>query len=217
MAEKEILIQKGDTFQMDVFWGDEDVIVRKPITAISLATGAPRISATAHGMVTGMKAFVTMAEGMTDINHNGPVRLSDMEQVTVIDAGVVEFNGVNPVRDNGRPWPEYTQGGFLCYYNPQSLAGVTALMEITDKLDGTLLASSDAAKAPKNIIDIVVDNANKKFTITILPAKTKALTFKKGVAEFKATTSLGVVKKLKLTSTPDDEPDPVRVANDILP
>ncbi len=216
MVDKEILIQKGDTFTLDVYWYDSDVVVRKPITAISLASGAPRVTATGHGMASGMQAFVILVEGMTDINAEHPENISfyDMHPVTVVSADVVEFNGINPVKDNGQPWSAYTSGGFLCYYAPQSLAGVVASMSIYDRQDGVMWASSEASAAPLNIIGIVVDAANKKFSVSIPDDKTKALTAKKGVAEFRVTTLAGTKKRLKLTSTPVDTPDPVRVVND---
>ena len=57
MTDKEILIQKGKTFSLVVRWETEP-IVRKAITAISLATGAPRLTISSHGITDGWNGTV---------------------------------------------------------------------------------------------------------------------------------------------------------------
>ena len=208
MAEKEILIQKGKTFSLVVRWETEPII-RKAITGISLATGAPRLTVNAHGAPDGWRGMPYAVEGMKPLNDIG------YQSMTVIDANTIEFNSVTPVDDNGRVWSAYTSGGFLMFYTPQSLFGYTARIDIKDKIGGTVWASSDVADAPKDIIDIVVNDAAKTITLSIPATDTAALTAKKGVADLELVSAGGVVTKLKLTSGEQDEPDSVRVSGEV--
>ncbi len=208
MAEKEILIQKGKTFSLVIRWETEPII-RKAITGISLATGAPRLTVNAHGAPDGWRGMPYAVEGMKPLNDIG------YQSMTVIDANTIEFNSVTPVDDNGRVWSAYTSGGFLMFYTPQSLFGYTARIDIKDKIGGTVWASSDVADAPKDIIDIVVNDAAKTITLSIPATDTAALTAKKGVADLELVSAGGVVTKLKLTSGEQDESDSVRVSGEV--
>lgn len=208
MADKEILIERGKTFTLVVRWETEPII-RKAITAISLVSGAPRLTVASHGAPDGWRGMPYAVEGMKQINDIG------YQSMTVIDANTVEFNAITPVDDNGRVWPAYTSGGFLMFNTPQDLTGYTARMDIKDKIGGTVWASSEVADTPYDIITIVVDNATKTITLTIDAADTSALTAKKGVADLELVSPTGVVTKLKLTSGEQDEPDAVRVAGEV--
>lgn len=208
MAEKEILIQKGKTFTLVVRWETEPVI-RKPITAISLAFGAPRLTVASHGSPDGWRGMPYAVEGMKQINDIG------YQSMTVVDSNTVEFNEVTPVDDNGRVWPAYTAGGFLMFNTPQDLTGYTARMDIKDKIGGTVWASSEVADAPNDIITIVVSNATKTIQLSISATDTAVLTAKKGVADLELVSPTGVVTKLKLTNGKQDEPDTVRVAGEV--
>jgi len=116
MTDKEILIQKGKTFSLVVRWETEPV-VRKAITAISLANGAPRLTISSHGIPDGWNGTVYGVEGMKQINDVG------VQQLTVIDSNTIELNGVTPVDDNGKMWPAYTSGGFVKFYTTKRVGG----------------------------------------------------------------------------------------------
>ena len=208
MADKEILIQKGKTFSLVVRWETEP-IVRKAITAISLATGAPRLTIPSHGITDGWNGALYGVEGMKQINDVG------VQQLTVIDSNTIELNGVTPIDDNGKMWSAYTSGGFVKFYTPKSLSGYTARMDIKDKIGGTVWASSEVADTPYDIIDIALDDVTKTITLTVDAVDTAALTAKKGVADLELVSAGGVVTKLKLTQGDQDEPDPVRVAGEV--
>ena len=208
MTDKEILIQKGKTFSLVVRWETEP-IVRKAITAISLATGAPRLTISSHGITDGWNGTVYGVEGMKQINDVG------VQQLTVIDSNTIELNGVTPIDDNGKMWSAYTSGGFVKFYTPKSLSGYTARMDIKDKIGGTVWASSEVADTPYDIIEITVDDAAKTITLTIDAVDTAALTAKRGVADLELVSVGGVVTKLKLTQGEQDEPDAVRVAGEV--
>lgn len=208
MTDKEILIQKGKTFSLVVRWETEP-IVRKAITAISLATGAPRLTISSHGITDGWNGTVYGVEGMKQINDVG------VQQLTVIDSNTIELNGVTPVDDNGKMWPAYTSGGFVKFYTPQSLAGYTARMDIKDKVGGTVWASSEVADSPFDIINITVSDEAKTTTIVAPAEDTAALTARRGVADLEMVSLGGVVTKLKLTQGNQEDPDPVRVVGEV--
>lgn len=215
MAEKEILIQKGKTFSLVVRWETEP-IVRKAITAISLTTGAPRLTVTGHGMPDGWRCAIYGVKGMKQINaSNTPPRPADYHEATVVDANTLALNNVTPIDDSGNDWGAYTSGGFIQYFTPQSLAGYTARMDIKDKIGGTTWASSELADAPYNIIAIDVADASKTITLTVSATDTAALTAKKGIADLELVSAGGVVTKLKLTQGEQEDPDPVRVVGEV--
>ena len=215
MADKEILIQKGKTFTLVVRWETEPII-RKAVTAISFATGAPRLTVVGHGIPDGWRAAIYGVKGPKELNaKNSPPRSSDYQTLTVIDTNTIELNSVTPVDDNGSDWPAYVSGGFIQFYTPQSLSGYTARMDIKDKVGGVVWASSEIADAPKNIVGIVISDATKTITLTIPATDTAALTVKKGVADLEMVSGGGVVTKLKLTQGARDEPDVVRVAGEV--
>lgn len=212
---KEITIRKGSTFSLPVMWASQQV-TRKPITAISLTSGAPRIEATGHGLPNGWQSWVTRAKGMTQINaENTPPRDSDMRIGTKISSDIVEFNDISPVDDNGKEWPAYTGGGFLEYNTPVDITGYTADLTIKDKIGGTVLASTKVSLAPLNIITATVDAANYVINLEISAAATAALLWKKGLADLEMTSPTGKVTKLKMCVGPDEEPDPVVVYGEV--
>ena len=183
-ADKDITILQGSAFNVPVRWMDGDRIIRKPITGISIASGAPRLTVAAHGCPNGWPSAVTLVKGMTPINaKNAEPKGADYRVTTVIDSNTLEYNAVSPVDDNGREWPAYTSGGFVQWFAPMDLAGKSASMVIYDKKGGTVLASTEAAHAPLDVITATVDTANKVITFNIKSSDTADFTWKKGVYE----------------------------------
>lgn len=190
---RDLAIQQGKTFSLVIRWESEPVI-RKAITAISLASGAPRLTVAGHGLTNGWRCAVTRAKGMTQINaENYPLRSSDYHPATVIDTDTVEFNDVTPVDDNGKEWPAYVSGGFLEWYSPVDLTGQTARMKIKDKIGGTVLASTELGDAPLNVLSIAIDNAAKTITLTIAATDTDDFAWKTGVYDLEMVSATGVV------------------------
>lgn len=210
-----IKIRKGSTFALPVMWSSTQV-TRKPITAISLASGAPRLEASGHGAPNGWACWVTRAKGMTQINAaDAKIDERDMHYATKISADIVEFNDISPVDDNGKEWPAYTGGGFLEYNTPVDITGYTADLTIKDKIGGTVLASTKVEHAPLNIITATVDAANHVINLEISATATAALAWKKGVADLEMTSPTGKVTKLKVCTGPDEEPDQVAVYGEV--
>ena len=190
---KDLTIQQGKTFSLVLRWETEPVI-RKPITAISLGSGAPRLSVASHGVPSGWRCYVTRVLGMTQLNaENSPPRSSDFHQITVIDTGTVELNDIDPVDANGREWPAYISGGFLCLNTPVDLTGYTARMKIKDKVGGTVLASTDGLDAPKNVLTIAVDNSGKTIALSIPATDTDDFAWKTGMYDLEMVSASGVV------------------------
>ena len=196
MADKDLTIQQGKTFSLVIRWETEPV-VRKPITGISLTSGAPRLNVPSHAIPNGWRCYVTLVKGMAEINaKNNPPKNSDIQIATVVDPSTVEFNAVNPINENGREWSDYVSGGFLQYNTPVDLTGYTARMDIKDKVGGTVLASTDVLDAPKNVLTINVDNATKTITLSILATNTDDFAWTKGVYDLEMVGPTGTVTSI---------------------
>ncbi|TXH57182.1 MAG: hypothetical protein E6Q97_04775 [Desulfurellales bacterium] len=185
---KDIAILQGKTFTLVLRW-ETAPIIYKAISAISLASGAPRLTVTGHGLPDGWRCAVQRVQGMTPINaKNSPPKDKDYQQASVIDANTIELNSVSPVDENGNEWPAYVSGGFVLYNTPASLAGFTARMAIKDKIGGTLLHSLTTENA-----GIALYDTNKTITLTIPATATDDFAWKKGVYDLEMVSGTGVV------------------------
>lgn len=190
---KDLVIQQGKTFSLVIRWESEP-IVRKPITGISFATGAPVLTVVGHGLTNGWRAAVALVKGPTQLNAaSNPPRVADYHPVTVIDADHVEFNDLTPVDGNGREWPAWVSGGFLIYNTPVDLTGYTARMKIKDKVGGTVLASTEAGDAPLDVLAIAIDNSAKIITLTIEATATDDFAWRSGVYDLEMVSATGKV------------------------
>lgn len=210
MAIKKTLnIVRGKTTSLVIRW-ETAPVVSKAITAISFATGFPRLTVPLHEAKNGWRAYVTGVQSPKQINaQNNPPRSSDYHEVTFIDTNTVEFNGLLPVDENGRDWAAYTSGGFLQYNTPKSLAGATVRVKVKDKIGGTVLLSTQAGDAPLNLIVATADDTNKVITIEIPATVTEDLTWEKGVWEVEIESSTGVVESVIA-------PSPVTVGDEVV-
>jgi hypothetical protein len=201
MATKQTLkIVRGKTVQLVLRWETEPV-VSKPITAISLATGFPRLTVPSHGATDGWSGYVTSVQGMKQINaENIPPRSSDYHKATVIDSNTIEFNGLNPVDENGRDWTAHTSGGFFKYSTAKTLTGLAVRVKVKDRIGGTVLLSTEAADAPVNVITVAADNVSKIIQIEIPASATEGLEFDNAVWEVEAEDGTGVVEPVIATS-----------------
>ena len=94
MAIKKTLnIVRGKTTSLVIRW-ETTPVVSKAITAISFATGFPRLTVPYHGAKNGWRVYATGVQSPKQINaQNNPPRSSDYREATVIDADTIEFNG----------------------------------------------------------------------------------------------------------------------------
>ncbi|MHB0965268.1 MAG: hypothetical protein ACYC36_02330 [Bellilinea sp.] len=122
---------------------------------------------------------------MSQINaQNFPPRGGDLHAATALTADTLALDDVNSA-----DYQAYTQGGFLIYNTPVSLAGMTAEMVIRDApLTGTVLATLTSTAG------IVLDDAAKTITARL---DTAALTWTVGYYTLELTdTATGKVVQL---------------------
>lgn len=189
---KPLTIVRGKTLERAIRW-EAKPIVRKAITAISLSTGAPRLTVAAHGIPDGWRGYCYGIKGTKELNVGDPERVTDRDylEITVIDANTVEFNAINAA-DFGA----YVSGGFLAFYTPRDLTGYICRVKFKDRVGGTVLLSTELADAPLNLITATVDNALKKISILVDATDTAALAWKKGVWEAEMESPTGIVDQL---------------------
>lgn len=180
-STKDLNLVAGTSFSIVLRW-ESAPILRKAITGISVATGAPRITISSHGILDGWRVAITGAKGMTELNAEDPVRLrdSDYYQATVIDANTIELNEVNGA--DFRPW---TSGGIVQWNTPVSLAGFTGVLRVEARHGGTLWASNLVADDPLDILELLIDDTLKTITPVFPEVATTALAGKSGVWEVK--------------------------------
>lgn len=184
-VSKDLEIKKGKTFTLTLRWETEPIVYR-PITGMQ-QTAPVRITAPAHGLVTGWNAAVTNAKGMTELNAEpNKVKDKDYHRATVVDSDTIEFNDVNAVG-----FKAYVSGGVLQYNTPAPLAGTSARATIKDKVGGTVLLTLTGANGK-----IAIDQAAKTITLTLSATETAALVFSKGVYDLEIQDAGGTVTLL---------------------
>lgn len=189
--ELNLTILQGKTF-LDILRWEIDPIVRKPITAIDLSTGCPRLTVAGHGLPTGWRVAVYNVDRPKEVNaKNNPPRESDYTPATAIDANTLELNKISAVG-----WKPYTSGGFVQWNTPKDLTGYIVRMKIKDRVGGNVIASTESVDAPLNTITVAVDTAQKTITRTISATATAALTNRAGVYDVEAVSPSGEVTLL---------------------
>ena len=171
-ARKDLVILQGKTFSLVLRW-EAPPIVYKPITAITQSAPV-RIEAEGHGLPDGWRAAAVSVKGMTEINSevSDSGSVLDYHPATVIDADNVEFNDINAAG-----FKAYVSGGYLQYNTPVDLTGMTARMDIKDKVGGAVLLELASGSG------IAIDNTSKTITLTISAADTALLDWRAGVYE----------------------------------
>jgi hypothetical protein len=167
-------IYQGSTFKQILRW-ESSTKVYVPIT--NIAKSAPIVITTpAHGIPVGWRAKVTNAGGMKEVN------LLDYNIVTSITEDTVTFNQVNSLA-----FTAYTSGGVLEYNQPASIFGLTARMQIREKLTSDTVIhelSTDNG-------GIVFDNTYKTITLNIPDEITAGFGFTSAVYTLEFTTGAG--------------------------
>jgi hypothetical protein len=210
MAPKQPLnIVRGKTLSLVIRWEQQTPIVSKAITAISFATGFPRLTVPSHGMPDGWRSAVVRVASPKEINAKNDVpRTSDLRETTVIDSNTIEYNGLVPVTD-GRDWSAYTTGGFVQYHTPKDITDYEVRVKVKDRVGGTVLLSTELGDYPLNLITVVADNATKSITIELPATDTEEITWNKGVWEVEGESSTGRVESIIA-------PSPVTVGDEVV-
>lgn len=171
-------IYQGSTFNGVLRW-ESPTLVYKPITGITKA--APTVlDVVGHGMPAGWRFQVSNVLGMKEINSE------EFYTATSVTADSVTINSLNSLG-----FSTYTSGGVVSYYEPVALAGVTARMQIREKLTSTDVIDELTTENGK----IVIDANAKTITILIDALDTAAYTFNTAVYSLEVTTG-GVVVQL---------------------
>ena len=183
---QDITIVKGATFSRVLRW-ESTPFVYKAITAITKAAPVS-ITSTAHGVPDGWRVAIVSVQGMRQINaKNTPPRATDFHKATKTSADVIALNDVN-----SSEYDAWTSGGYIMYYTPVSLAGVTARMQIRATAESTTTLASLVSPT-----DIALDDTARTITVTISATATAAYTFTVGVYDLElVVTATGVVTKL---------------------
>jgi hypothetical protein len=169
MQELNLTIQQGKTYSTTLRWASEPYVY-KPIT--SVANTAPvRLTVPTHGLPDGWRFAVSAVQGATGLNaKKSPPDAKEYYEATIVDADTVDINNVN-----GMLLGAYKSGGVIQYLTPVDMTGMSARMQIKDKVGGTslLTITSDAG-------DITINPSTYTITIRIPPTVTEALTWTTG-------------------------------------
>jgi len=184
-------IVQGKTYQMVFRWEEKPIIYRM-ISAITQTAPIRLTTTTPHTLKSGWRAAVTNVKGMVEINAvaNG-VKDGDYLPVTVIDTTNIEFNDINAAG-----FKSYVSGGILQFFSPVDLTGYTARMAIKAKAGGVVLASTEVADAPLDILSIAIDTSLYTITLSISAEDTAALLWKTGVYDIEMVSLTGDVYPL---------------------
>ncbi len=158
-------IYQGSTFKESLRW-ETSTKVYKAITGITKAAPIV-ITAAGHGVPVGWRIKVTNVNGMKEINSS-----DTYHTVTSTTTDTITLNAVNSLA-----YTDYTSGGVVEYNEPRSLTGVTARMQIREKLASTTVIDELTTENG----GIVIDTVNKTITIVISATDTAAYTFSTAV------------------------------------
>lgn len=157
-------IVQGSTFT-EVLRYESSTKVYTPITAVFKA--APMvITAAGHNILNGWRAKISNVGGMTEANN------LDWIIVSNVAGDNITFNSVNAAG-----FKDYTSGGVLEYNQPVSLSGITARMQIREKLTSTTTIQELTTENGM----IVVNDTTKTIVLQIPATTTAAYTFKSAV------------------------------------
>lgn len=180
-ANFDLSIYQGTTFSAEFRWAALPMLYL-PITAVPETTPV-QFTCPSHGLTNGWPVAVVSTNGLDELRaQNDPPRPNEYNPVTVIDPNTIELNQVNAAG-----MVPYVSGGFIQAYSAVPLAGATALLEIKDRIGGTLLESLASP------VGIVLDDTNKLITVNISAAATAAFSWLTGVYDLQLTTSAGEV------------------------
>jgi hypothetical protein len=158
-------VYQGSTFKEVIRW-ESSTKVYAGITAITKS--APiLITAIAHGIPVGWRTKITNVLGMKEVNST-----EVYHTVTSTTTDTVTINAINALGHT-----DYISGGVFEYNQPVDLTGITARMQVRDKLTSdTVLLELTTENG-----GIIVDNSLKTITLVITATVTAAFTFTQGV------------------------------------
>jgi hypothetical protein len=159
-----IKVYQGSTFSKVLRW-ESNTKKYIPITAISKS--APMVvTAPVHGVPVGWRTKLTNISGMKEVAN------IDYITNTATTADTLTFNTINSIA-----YTAYTSGGILEYNQPIDLTGMTARMQIREKITS---ATVILELTTENGL-IQLDNTLKTIVFSIPAQATQTFTFKQAV------------------------------------
>jgi len=160
-----IKIYQGSTFKEVLRW-ESATKGYAPITGITKAAPVV-ITSVGHIIPVGWRVKVTNVLGMKEINSSDTYKY-----ITGTTADTLTINDVNSLA-----YTDYTSGGVIEYNVPNNLFGVSARMQIREKLTSDTILEELTTENGK----IVTDNVSKTITILLSDTITSAYTFSTAV------------------------------------
>ena len=156
-------IYQGSTFQ-EVFRWESETKVYVPIQTIAKSAPCMITTQTNHNLPQGWRFRVVGAGGMKEINS----QQDSYYLATGVTNNTIEINQTNSLA-----YTAYTSGGVVEYNQPVPLSGYSARMQIRESVDSTTILHE--ATTTNN--QIMLDNANKTISLTILANVTQSFNF----------------------------------------
>lgn len=149
-------------------------IVWKPI--VSISHGAPAtLKVPSHGCPPDWRVEVSSKKSMREID-------GFKGRATVVDANTIELNTLNT-----SGFKPYKGDGFLAYYTPVDMTGMTARLRCYDRKGGTVLLELDHTDG----VTLDVANCKIEMLVTLEQMQTKLGDRKKFYVELDLIDSLG--------------------------
>lgn len=167
---------QGSTFSEVLRWESANIAYR-PITSITAAAPVV-ITSSSHGMPAGWRFKVTNVVGMKDINSTDTYRIASSVDANTITVGDL----------NGAGFSAYVSGGIIEYNEPYPLSGVTARMQLRDKVTSTTFIAEYTTENGK----ILIDTVNKTLTVNVDAVSTSEYTFSTAVYSLEAISGANV-------------------------
>ena len=159
-------IYQGSTFREVLRW-ESGKRIYKQISNVAKTAPVEISTVLAHEIPDGWRVKITNVVGMKEINST-----ELYHTVSTVLPGSFQLNNINAIG-----YSNYTEGGIVEYYEPVDLTGVTARMQIREKLDSdTVILELTTENS-----GIIIDQVNKTITIHITAVQTAALTFSTAV------------------------------------
>ena len=152
-------LYQGSTFSEVLRW-ESGTKIYKTISSVSKTAPVEVYTTSEHGIPPGWRVKITNVGGMKELNSD-----TTYHTVSGVLPGSFQINNINALG-----YTTYTSGGVVEYNEPVDLTGVTARMQLREKLDSSVVLLELTTENGR----IVVDDATKTITLNITAADTAA-------------------------------------------
>ena len=173
-------IYQGSTFEETLRWESETKLYA-PISGITNAAPCVITTSGTHTVPLNWRIRVTGVVGMKDINT---VADDAYYLVTSKTSNSLTLNQVNSAA-----YGAYTSGGIVSWNTPIPLTGYTALMQIRETVESTVVLAELSTANSR----IIIDPINFTIQIKLSAAVTSAFTFDAAVYSMELTDNQGTV------------------------